>query len=141
MNLIETATDLFQNQLGDSADLSALPDALTGLLSNEDGELDLGSLMSRFTSEGGLGSLVQSWLGDGENSPFSLEQVQNIFGEDAIAQFAEQVGIDPEAATSGLSEVLPQLVDQFSDGGSLLENLGGVDGLLDTAKSLFNRFS
>ena len=60
-----------------------------------------------------------------------------MFGGDKLSAFAGKLGVDQDNATEGLSSVLPNLVDQSSSGGSLLDSVGGLGGAMDFAKKLF----
>ncbi|MFT4090964.1 MAG: YidB family protein [Asticcacaulis sp.] len=80
-------------------------------------------------SQGGLGEVVQSWIGNGENLPISAEQLQNILGNDQITQLASKFGIDP----SQFASLLPGVIDQLTPNGQLPEGgiadaLGGLLG-------------
>ena len=89
--------------------------------SNDSEGFDLGGLAEQF-SGGGLGNALQSWLGDGDNDNVSGEQITNALGADKIAGFAQQLGMDQNEAASKLSDLLPDLMDKSSSGGSLLGN-------------------
>ena len=52
--------------------------------------------------------------------------------------FAASLGTDTGTAASGLADVLPQLMDKASSGGSLLDAAGGVGGLMGAAKSFLS---
>lgn len=137
MNIIEMGASLLSQKLGIDIDPNAVASALNGLLANSQGELDLAGLAGKMASSGDLSAIVGSWLGDGANAPISAESLASIFGSDKIAGFASQLGIDSSTAANGLAEVLPQMMDKASSGGSLLNMVGGADGLLGAAKSLF----
>jgi len=78
-----------------------------------------------FTQKGGgIASLAQSWLGDGANNSFSASDVLDIFGDNKVAQFSDQIGLDKGEAVSGLSQMIPDLIDQSSEGGSLVADIG-----------------
>jgi len=64
--------------------------------------------------------------------------VQTLLGSEQLSAFASQIGTDSGSAAAGLAELLPQLIDKSSAGGSLLEAAGGVDGLLGAAKSFLS---
>ncbi|HFC53982.1 MAG TPA: DUF937 domain-containing protein [Gammaproteobacteria bacterium] len=137
MDILKLGASLLMDKLGGgNSDLGSISSALSGLLSDNDGNLNLGNLVSSM-QEKGLGSVVESWLGDGENEAISGEQVKELFGSDKISQVASQMGADEESVLSGLSEALPQVVDKSSSGGSLLDSLGGLGGVMDMAKKLF----
>jgi uncharacterized protein YidB (DUF937 family) len=97
--------------------------------------VDLAGIVSKMASNGDLGNIVNSWLGDGANSAISAESLLGRLGENQIADFASNLGTDSGSAAATLSEVLPQMIDKSSSGGSLLDAAGGLDGLLGAAKS------
>ena len=65
----------------------------------------IGGLVSQF-EQAGLGNVVQSWIGNGANSPISPQQLQNVFG-DKIPGMAQQGGRDPGDFRSPLRPHLP----------------------------------
>lgn len=93
--------------------------------------------MSKFAGSGGLASIASSWLGDGGNESINTAQLQEAFGDDKLSAFADNLGVDQENTTQGLSNILPSLVDQGSSGGSLLDSVGGLGGALGMAKNCF----
>ncbi len=122
---------------GTNLDMGSLASALSGLTGGSGG-FDLGALMNNLDA-GGLGDMAKSWLGDGANAGISPDQISNTIGSDKIAEFASKLGLSTEEATGGLSEALPQMVDNASSGGSLLDSLGGVEGVLGFANKLFGK--
>ena len=78
------------------------------------------------------------WLGDGANSAISAESILGVLGENSVSSFASSLGTDTGTAAAGLAEVLPQLMDKASSGGSLLDAAGGVGGLMNAAKSFLS---
>jgi len=69
--------------------------------------------------EKGLGDIMSSWIGKGENLPISPEQIQQVLGSGQVQQIAEKLGISLDQASSGLAEMLPQIVDKLTPEGSL----------------------
>lgn len=137
MDIMEMGASLLSEKLGMDVDPSAVSSALSGLLSNADGQIDFAGIASKMASSGDLSAIVGSWLGDGENSPISADSLTSIFGSDKLAEFAGKLGTDAGTAGSSLADVLPQLMDKSSSGGSLLDMAGGASGLLGAAKSFF----
>lgn len=141
-NIIQMGAQLFKSQLDSDQDgqveAMEIASALTQLLSNNQGQFDLGSLVSKMQS-GGLMELAASWLGDGPNSAIDSNQLAQLFNNDKIAAFAQQLGLSPDQALKGLSAALPSVVDKSSSGGSLLDMVGGVSGAINLASKLFNR--
>jgi uncharacterized protein YidB (DUF937 family) len=123
-------------EAGSGLDIGNLGGALSGLLGGGQSGLDLGLLISKFSSAG-LGNLVNSWLGDGANESISANQITEMFGSNKISEFASKLGLSQDEAAGGLSDALPQLVDKASSGGSLLDSIGGLSGVLGAAGKLF----
>ena len=121
---------------GSGLDIGNLGSALSNLLGGGQGGLDLSSLVSKFSSAG-LGNLVNSWLGDGANESISADQITEMFGSNKISEFASKLGLSQNEAAGGLTDALPQLVDKASSGGSLLDSIGGLSGVLGAAGKLF----
>ena len=84
----------------------------------------LGGLLSAFEGAG-LGHIAQSWVGNGANSPFSPQQLQNVFG-DKIPGMAQQAGMEPGDFLSQLSQHLPNAVNGMTPNGQL-----PADGAMD----------
>lgn len=137
---MQIGAQLLQSKLGSNVQISDITSALEDLLGGENG-LDISSLMSKMQGGGGLASMATSWLGDGANTAMSGGQVMELFGQDKVAEFASKLNVDKDTASNGLADMLPQLIDKASSGGSLLKsamsNAGGVGGLMGMAGKLF----
>ncbi len=122
-------------------DSDIISNALGNLLGGENGGIDLGSLVSGL-SENGLGSIVGSWLGSGENESISLDSITDLLGADKVSEFASNLGLTEESAKGALADVLPNMVDKASEGeGSLIEDLlsgiGGAEGAMGMLGKMF----
>jgi uncharacterized protein YidB (DUF937 family) len=110
-----------------------LASVLGGLLSNDGGQGGLGGLVGKF-EQAGLGNVVSSWIGSGQNLPISADQLQNVLGSDAVAGIAAKLGINPGDALGQLSTMLPGLVDKLTPSGQApaggLGNMGDLAGML-----------
>jgi uncharacterized protein YidB (DUF937 family) len=93
-----------------------LVNALLGLLGNQQTG-GLSGLVQLFEQQG-LGHLVNSWIGTGNNLPVSAQQVESVLGSGRLAALAQQAGIPPEQASSMLASVLPSLVDHLTPNGT-----------------------
>ncbi len=71
---------------------------------------------------GGLAQQVGSWVGTGQNMPVSGSQLQEVLGSGSIGQIAQQLGMSHGDASSGLAQVLPQLIDHLTPGGQVGDN-------------------
>ena len=139
-DLLELGAKVFQKsdlsgEAGTNLDFSSLISALGGL-SGSGGGFNLSGLLNNLNS-GGLGDLVNTWLGDGANASISPQQISDVLGQGNIADFAAKLGLSEQEAAGGLSEALPQMVDKASSGGSLFDSFGGLDGAIDLAGKLF----
>ncbi|AMO96650.1 hypothetical protein CFter6_4041 [Collimonas fungivorans] len=85
-----------------------------------------GGLLSALEGAG-LGSVVQSWIGTGQNQPISPDQVQQALGGGQLQELAQKVGISPDEAAGHLSQILPGLVDKLTPHGEASPAPGGVD--------------
>jgi uncharacterized protein YidB (DUF937 family) len=144
-NLLRMGAELFinSNKSGDAGsglDIGGLTSALSGLLGggSSGGSFDPSTLLSKMDSAG-LGTIAQSWLGDGSNTQISSDQVTKLLGPDKISEFASKLGVTKEEAAGGLSDALPNMIDKASSGGSLLDSIGGVSGAMGLAGKLFGK--
>ena len=78
----------------------------------------LAGLVTKF-QQGGLGDIVGSWVGSGQNLPVSADQVSGVLGNDTIAQLAQKLGLGHGEVAGQLSQMLPQLVDKLTPHGQL----------------------
>lgn len=122
---------------GSKLDLVAIGSALSGLI-GDGGDINIASIISSVQG-GGLGDLVQSWLGDGQNQGISGSQLGDMLGSDKISEFASKLGISEGEAIGGLQDAVPQIVDKASSGGSILDSIGGVEGAMNLAGKLFGK--
>ena len=81
----------------------------------------IGRVLEMFRGQG-LGQHADSWVGTGANLGVSPAQVQQVFGTQALGQLASQLGMSHGDASSALSQVLPELINQFSPQGQLPDN-------------------
>ena len=133
MDLMQLGSQLLASKLGSGANSDSITSALGGMLSGGDGKPDLGGLIASMQGKG-LGSIAESWLGDGANADISTEQVREVVGRDKVAAMASQLNTDEGSLLDSLKDALPQIIDKSSSGGSLLDSAGGLMGM---AKKLF----
>jgi len=144
MDLLKVGGSLIQGNSDDATtglDVGDIANALGGLLGNSEGGLDLSSLVGGL-SQNGLGEIVGSWLGNGENASISLDQVKDLLGSDKISEFASQLGLSEESAAGALADALPQVVDQATSGENsmieeMLAKVGGAEGAMNMLGKMF----
>jgi uncharacterized protein YidB (DUF937 family) len=80
----------------------------------------------------GLGSVISSWIGTGQNLPISADQLQNALHGEALQSVAAKAGFDPSQLTGIMSQLLPHVVDkltpngQIPDSGALAQMMKGL---------------
>ncbi len=114
MGLFDELKNVAGSVLGGSAGQSPIARSVLDMLGQGGG---LGGLVQAFKQKG-LGDIVGSWVGTGQNLPVSPQQIQQALGPQ-VAQLAAQHGITADAATGMLSKILPGLVDQLTPNGQL----------------------
>lgn len=125
--------DGLQGLMGMLGTKPELLQAATSLLGNDGEHGGLQGLIGKF-QQGGLGDIVNSWVGKGENLPISAEQLSSVLGGDVLAGLASKFGMDGNALAGQLSGVLPGLVDKLTPDGQVpasgLGNGGDMMGML-----------
>lgn len=134
MGLFDSIAGQVLGQMGQGGGGQAgMMDAIGGLLNNP----KIGGLQGlvQLFQEKGLGNLIASWIGTGQNLPISAEQLQSVLGSDQLRAIAQQLGFSPEQAASGLAGLLPEVINKLTPGGSIESGdaLGGLLGMLKGA--------
>ena len=78
----------------------------------------LGGLVDKL-QKGGLGDVVNSWVGHGQNQPVTPGQLGPALGPDIIKTLAQRSGLSEEELIRQLSQALPGLVDKLTPHGRL----------------------
>lgn len=120
-----------------SVEDSQIVSGIESLFSNSSGDFDIGEVVSKFSQADGLQDIVGSWLGDGDNVAIEPETVASLFKNEQVSNFADRLNIDQDEATNLLAEVVPDIIDNISSGGSILDSIGGLGGAFNLAKKFF----
>jgi len=91
----------------------------------------LGGFVQAF-QQNGLGDLIDSWIGTGQNLPVSPSQIQQALGP-KVQELAQQHGLGADTVSQLLSQFLPGLIDHLTPNGHLPE--GGVGAGLSALRS------
>lgn len=75
--------------------------------------------LQKMFQDKGLGGIVSSWIGTGQNLPISADQLQSVLHSGALQQVAQKAGIDPSQLTSMMSTLLPHVVDKLTPNGQV----------------------
>lgn len=135
MGLLDTLTGQVLGSLsGEGAQRPAgLADAILALV-NDPQSGGLRGLIGAFEQQG-LGGIVSSWIGTGQNQPVSAEQVQSALGSEQVDAIAQKLGVTSQEASGHLAELLPQIVDKLTPNGTVPEG-GDLAGMLGSLKDL-----
>lgn len=109
--------------------------SIVAMLGNDAPGGGLGGLVAKF-QQGGLGDVLQSWIGSGQNLPISADQLRNVLGNEQVSAIAEKLGIPHGELADKLSQMLPQVVDHLTPNGQMpqggLGSIGDILGRLTT---------
>jgi uncharacterized protein YidB (DUF937 family) len=131
MSTLGEVSKLFANASGDGEHQNLTAEAVRMLTSGQGEGLNaIKQTFERF----GMGHIISSWIGNGENAPISPDQVETVLGSGRVAELAKKVGISPETATLYLSKTLPKLVDALTPKGQT----GSANDLLSRGKEILD---
>ena len=78
----------------------------------------LGNLIKEF-QDSGHGHAAQSWVGTGPNEEIAPNELASALGSDTLDTLSQQTGMGHEDLLAGLSQHLPDLVNQLTPHGRL----------------------
>lgn len=116
MGLLDKVLNVGTNAASQSSQSSLVSAVLSMLSAPQGGGIQ--GLVQQFVAKG-LGNIITSWIGKGENLPISADQIKTVFGSDQLQGLAQKAGISPEAATTGLAQLLPQIINQLTPQGEI----------------------
>jgi uncharacterized protein YidB (DUF937 family) len=76
----------------------------------------LQGLMQQFQSNG-LGEVMNSWVGNGQNQPISGDQITQVLGSDKVNEIAGKLGMQPDQISSLIAQHLPGVIDKMTPQG------------------------
>jgi uncharacterized protein YidB (DUF937 family) len=95
---------------------TSVPEALVAALSSQEG--GLGGLVRKFEGVG-LGDVISSWVGTGENQAVAPDALHGILGSDVIQQISAKTGLPVAELLPQIAQHLPGLVDGMTPNGQL----------------------
>ena len=78
----------------------------------------LNDLLKQF-QQSGQGEVAQSWIGSGPNKTISPNDSAGALGADRINTLMAQSGLSRDTLLNGLSQQLPEVIDQLTPDGRL----------------------
>ncbi len=140
MGLLDTALGMLSgsqdpNQAGDPKMM--LMQAAIGMLSNSQNGGGVQGMVATF-QQSGLGEIVSSWVGTGQNLPISADQIKQALGNGQLQQLADAAGISHDSAAGHLAEMLPGVINHLTPDGEVPEEgSGNVGDLLQSFATSF----
>lgn len=133
MSILTEVSKILENTTNDTQHQSLVAEAVTMLTGREGG---LNALTQNF-ERNGLGQIISSWIGNGENAPISRDQIKSVLGSNCLANLARKAGISPETAAEYLTKSLPSLVDALTPSGKVK----GANDLMFRGKEILAAFA
>ena len=78
----------------------------------------LGGLVNKL-QRGGLGDVVNSWVGSGQNQPVSPSQLGQALGPNIIKTLSQMTGVSEDQLTKQLSQGIPVIINTLTPNGRL----------------------
>lgn len=132
MGILDKAIEMLgNNNLPMMDSKTRLLQTALSLIANNGQTGGLNGLVERF-QEAGLGNVINSWIGAGQNLPINGDEVQQALGEGQLQQISEETGLGQRETADSLSAVLPDLIDKLTPSGQIPQDgLGDISTLLD----------
>jgi len=110
-----------------AAHAPALKDALGELLAHP----DHGGLQGMADSfkNAGLGGLMSSWVGTGQNQPVNAQQIAAGLGPKAVAFISQRTGLPADKVSAGLAFVLPLVINHLTPQGQVASSTNASEAL------------
>ena len=110
-----------------------LATSLLQMINNQPGGL---SGLAQSFHEKGLGGIMSSWVGTGQNLPITADQIQHVLGSDQVKELAAKAGISPDLASSSLATMLPSLIDKLTPNGQMPDHSNLIQMGMSVLQSL-----
>jgi uncharacterized protein YidB (DUF937 family) len=120
-----------------SGGFGGLGDLLGSLLggSGGGGRGGLGDLLGQLQRVG-YGAQADSWVSRGQNQALPPTAIEQIFGRGGLAEIARRAGLSEADTSRGLSQLLPEVVDNVTPEGQVPD----ADALLASVQALGRRY-
>jgi uncharacterized protein YidB (DUF937 family) len=113
MGILDTIGALLGKSGGGTA---SVEEALVAAVGDHEG--GLGGLVQKFQNAG-LGDVVSSWVGNGQNQAVAPDALHGILGSDLVQQLAAKTGLPVDQLLPQVAQHLPGLVDHLTPDGQV----------------------
>ena len=76
-------------------------------------------VLLRQFQQNGLGDIINSWIGPGQNQPISPTQLRQAIGQNTVNDLSQQTGAAQDELLALLSKYLPGIIDKLTPNGRL----------------------
>ena len=108
------------------------PSAISSVINASGG---VGGLLEKAKSMG-LGDVVGSWVGKGENQPISASQATQLLGSDAVKDVAAKFGLNLDQVSPLIAGMLPVIIDKLTPHGEVKPDADSGDALTGAISGL-----
>ena len=89
----------------------------------------IGGLIHAF-EQMGLGSMIQSWTGTGQNQAVSSSQSSSVMGSENLTAIAAKFGSNPQDVQQKISTYLPKVIDLMTPKGEVRPDQFSLSNLI-----------
>lgn len=147
MSLLNTILGAAGSMMGgQQQQANPLLNIVLGMLANQGGNAQGGNALGGLAGlmgqmqNAGLGNVIQSWIGKGDNLPINPQQLQSILGSGQIGQIAQQLGLSEGDTSNQLAQLLPEIIDKLTPDGEVpQQGLGNADQMMNMLGALLKR--
>ena len=95
----------------------------------------IGGVMERFRNKG-YSQQAASWMSTGANEDIEPQAVSEVMGTDELSRLSQQLGVSQEEVSSGMAQILPEMMDKLTPQGSVPDD---GDEVLDRGRSMLEQ--
>ena len=108
--------DIVPNILGGATGGGGDQSSLSSILELINGQGGAEGIVGKL-KQGGLGDIVDSWIGTGANKEVNSSQISNVLGNDLVGQLAGKTGLSSGDAANKIAQYLPMIIDKLTPQG------------------------
>jgi uncharacterized protein YidB (DUF937 family) len=85
----------------------------------------IGGVLERFQNKG-YSQQSASWVSSGTNEELHPQAVSDVVGTEELSRLSQQLGVSQEEVSSGMAQILPEMMNQLTPQGRVPEDGGQV---------------
>lgn len=95
----------------------------------------IGGVLQRFQQKG-YSQQAASWVSTGPNEELGPQAIGDVVGMDELSRLSQQLGVSNEDVSSGMAQILPEMVNRLTPQGSVPDD---GDEVLDRGRSMLEQ--